>query len=176
MTRHEALAEVRATCEAILAQRRLDLVEFAYIGESIGKVLRITLERGDQPVSLDEIADVSEEISRALDIEDPIQGRYTLEVASAGLERPLLKPADYERFNGRDVKVRLEEAVEGRRNFKGRLRASNAQTFVLELEEGSVVELPYGSVAKANLAVDWEQEMKKRPERSGSLETSGGNL
>ena len=177
MTRPEALAEVRSTCESIIADHGLEIVEFAFMGEpGIGRVLRITVERIGEEVSLEEIADVSEEISRALDLEDPIEGRYTLEVASPGIERPLVKPSDYVRFEGREVKVRLDSPIEGRRNFKGVIRSSNEQAFVLELEDSSVVELPYSSVARANLVVDWEQELKKKPEPSGSLGTSGGNL
>lgn len=124
--------------------------------------------------SLDEVAQVSEEISRALDAEDPIPGRYTLEVSSAGLERPLVRPSDYHRFAGRRVKVRTLEPIEGRRTFTGSIRSAEDEAFVLDADgaphgpEGAdatsgVVEVPYVAVARARLVVDWEQELRGRP-------------
>lgn len=156
------IERIRPTCEAVLARRGLDLVDLTLGREAVGRVLRVTVERIDGDVTLDEIASVSEEISRALDLEDPIEAAYTLEVASPGIERPLLKPADYSRFDGSEIKVRTVDPIEGRRNFKGRITRSGEESFVLDLDDSGVVEIPYVSVAKANLVVaDWAEELKR---------------
>ncbi|HLI56930.1 MAG TPA: hypothetical protein VKY26_07815, partial [Actinomycetota bacterium] len=92
-------------------------------------------------------------------------GRYTLEVASAGIERPLVRPADYHRFQGRRVKVTCEEPIEGQRVFQGVVRSAGDESFVLEGIEGrkspdEVVEIPFAAVAKARLVADWDRELK----------------
>lgn len=160
MSRPEALAVVRGTCESIAEQRGLEVVEVSLLGSGGRRMLRVILDKPDQVLTLNEIADVSEEISRSLDIDDPIEGSYTLEVSSAGLERPLTRPEHYTRFAGREVKVRVSEPIEGQRNFIGTIKHSGNETFVLELTEGGVVEIPYSAVARANLTVDWDAELK----------------
>lgn len=160
MTSTDSLEVVRAICEPIVAKRGLEVVEVRLGPGSGGRTLTLTVDRAEIPVTLGEIADVSEEISRALDIDDPIEGRYTLEVSSAGIERPLVRPSDYQRFTGREIKVRCLEGIEGRRNFKGRINSTSAETFVLAAEDGTVVEIPYGQVGSAKLVVDWDAELK----------------
>lgn len=160
MTSTDALEVVRATCEPILAKRALELVEVRLGPGASGRTLTLTVDRAENPVTLGEIADVSEEISRALDIDDPIEGRYTLEVSSAGIERPLVKPSDYERFTGREITVRCLDGIEGRRNFKGRIKSAGAETFLLGAEDETVVEIPYEQVGRAKLVVDWDAELK----------------
>ena len=161
MPRPEVADAVRATCESILSARGVELVTFSLGRESVGQTLRLTVDRPGGTVSLGEIVEISEEVSKALDTEDPIPGRYTLEVASAGIERPLVRPADYRRFQGRRVKVRCEEPIEGQRVFTGTLRSAGDESFVLESEaNGEVVEIPYVGVAKARLVADWDRELK----------------
>lgn len=157
----EAVIErVRSICEAVLRRRDLELVDLTLGREAGGRVLRVLVERPDGGVTLEEITSVSEEFSRALDLEDPIEGAYTLEVSSPGIERPLLRPGDYARFEGHPVKVRTTDPIEGRRNFKGVISRSGDETFVIELEDVGVVEIPFVSVAKANLVADWAKELK----------------
>jgi ribosome maturation factor RimP len=154
---------IRPTCEAVLHRRGLDLVALTLGREAGGRVLRVLVERLDGSLTLGEIASVSEEISRALDLEDPIEGAYTLEVSSPGIERPLLRPSDYARFEGHPARVRTTDPIEGRRNFKGVIQRSGDETFVLELEDVGVVEIPFVSVAKAKLVADWTKELKGGP-------------
>lgn len=173
MIRPEVADAVRATCESILAARGVELVTFNLGRASMGQTLSITVDRHDATVSLDEIVEITEQISKALDAEDPIPGRYTLEVASAGIERPLVRPADYRRFQGRRVKVRCQEPIEGQRVFTGTIRSAGDESFVLEALDGprggpdaagqeqqDVVEIPYVGVAKARLVADWDSELK----------------
>ncbi|MGI8426280.1 MAG: ribosome maturation factor RimP [Actinomycetota bacterium] len=159
MTGPEVLAEVRATCEVIAGGHDLEVVEVVFTTEHRARILRVTLDRIEGPVSVDDLAEVSEEISRALDIEDPIKGKYTLEVSSAGIERPLMKPSDYRRFSEREVAVKVAEGIEGQRNFTGHISTAGDESFVLTLKDGTFVEIPYSSVARTTLVVDWAAEL-----------------
>lgn len=155
-----AYETARRISEEVLAARDLELVEITLQKEGRDRVLRITLDSASEPLGVDEIALVSEEISRALDLEDPIEGRYMLEVASAGLERPLMKPGDYVRFTGKEISVKTTKPIEGRRTFAGSIAQAGGETFVVTTSEG-VVEIPYVSVARARLIVDWDAELRK---------------
>lgn len=159
MARSEILATLIATCEPILHRRDLELVDLTLGREAGRRLLRVTVDRGDRPVSLDEISEISEEISRALDMEDPIEERYVLEVASPGIERPLVRPSDFQRFAGRRARARTADPIEGRRNFTGVIASAGDESFVLRTDDG-VVEIPYVAVANARLVVDWDRELK----------------
>lgn len=89
-------------------------------------------------VSVDDCADVSHQLSTLLDVEDPFPASYTLEVSSPGLDRPLVKPEDFDRFKGETIKVKLHRPLEGRRNFKGRLLGLADGNVILELDGGKV--------------------------------------
>lgn len=172
------LEQVRATCEQIVERRGLELVELTLGRAARGHALVITVDDPEGPTSLEEIERVSEEISRALDADDPFPGRYMLEVSSAGLERPLLRPRDYRRFEGRKIKARTHEPVEGRKVFTGTIRSAGDETFVLDGDRDSgsvVVELPYTSVSRARLMVDWEEELRGRPAGPAATSAAGSN-
>lgn len=169
MTGPDVLGRVRATCDAIAARRGLEVVEVAFLSQRGSRVLGVTLDREEGSLSIDEISAVSEEISRALDIEDPIPGRYTLEVSSAGIERPLTKPSHYERFAGSTVSVKCVEPIEGRRNFQGDLMRAGGESFVLRLDDGTSVEIPYSNVGRTRLVADWEAELRGLAGNSKSI-------
>ncbi|MGH2718559.1 MAG: ribosome maturation factor RimP [Actinomycetota bacterium] len=165
MARPELSDVVRATCEELLAARGVELVTLTLGREPVGQTLRLTVDRPEGTIPLDEIVAISEAVSRALDDTDPIPGRYTLEVSSAGIERPLVQPADYRRFQGRRAKVKVAEPIEGQRVFVGTIRSAGSEAFVLEAIEGrksldEVVEIPFSAVAKAHLEADWDRELK----------------
>lgn len=173
MPRPEVTDAVRAICEAVLAERGVELVTCTLgRGESGGQALSLTIDRPNKTVSLDEIVEISGELSRALDERDPIPSRYALEVASAGIERPLVRAADYQRFQGARVKVRCEAPIEGQRVFTGTIRSAGAESFVLDSDDETTVEIPFVAVARARLVADWEKELKGlrgAPESSGEL-------
>ncbi|MBW3588332.1 MAG: ribosome maturation factor RimP [Actinobacteria bacterium] len=160
MIRAETVEAVRATCESVIASHDVELVDFVLTKSGRGQLLRITLDRPDGALPLGEIEGISRELSRALDLKDPIEGRYILEVSSAGLERPLTKPSDFSRFEGRLAKVKVREPIEGGKVFQGEIVSSNDETFVISSEDGMRVEIPYSSIVKANLQVDWSKELK----------------
>ena len=126
-----------------------ELVEARF---SPGPVLTLLVDREDGPVDHEFCSQVISTVSPALDAEG-----YggSLEVSSPGIERPLTKPEHFKRFLGREVKVRVGEPIDGRRNFTGVIERAGERDFVLKLLEGGAeVELPFGSVARANLKED----------------------
>lgn len=102
-------------------------------------------------ITVDHCSDVSHQISGVLDVEDPINVPYTLEVSSPGLDRPLMKIEHFERYVGSTIKVRLSWAVSDRKNFLGKLMSVNMDEIAMELDDGEAVVLPFNAVKRANL-------------------------
>lgn len=139
----------------ILESMGLELVdiEFGKVGRDA--VLRLFIDK-EGGVMLDDCADVSRELSMILDVEDVITCNYTLEVSSPGLDRPLKKPSDYERFSGRLIKVRTYEPLQDdrgnkRKTFLGKLEGLFDGVIRMTLTEGQSASIPLDRVAKANL-------------------------
>ncbi len=129
--------------------RGTELVEARF---SAGPLLTLLVDREDGPVDHEFCSQVVSTVTPALDAEG-YSG--SLEVSSPGIERPLTKPEHFRRFLGREVKVRVGEPIDGRRNFTGVIERTSEKDFVLKLLEGGAeVELPFGSVARANLKED----------------------
>jgi ribosome maturation factor RimP len=102
-------------------------------------------------VTIDDCQAVSRDVGTALDVhEDLIPGHYRLEVSSPGLERPLVKLDDFERFRGREAKLRVKTPIDGRRKFQGRLLGVDGDVVTLE-QDGRPVQLPFGDIDRANL-------------------------
>lgn len=115
-------------------------------------LLRVFIDK-EGGVSLDDCADISYQLSGMLDVEDPIQLAYTLEVSSPGIDRPLLKPEHFQTYVGESVKIRLQWPVDGARNFRGQIQSADEAKIKLE-QDGEVVELPYAAITKARLIGD----------------------
>ena len=117
-----------------------------------GPLLTLLVDRESGPVDHEYTVEVIRCVSPALD-EEGFDG--IVEVSSPGLDRPLTKPEHFRRFVGKEAKVKLAEPLEGRRNFSGTIERADEAGFVLKLPEGGAeVELPFGSVSKANLKED----------------------
>ena len=116
-------------------------------------VLRVYIDNPNG-VSIDDCADVSRQLSAILDVEDPFSGSYSLEVSSPGFDRPLVKPADFERFAGEVIKVKLRQPIEGRRNFKGRLLGLTGEDVVL-LVDDQQISLALDGIERARLVPDY---------------------
>lgn len=122
-------------------------------------VLRLFVDR-EGGVTLDDCAQVSRELSEILDVEDFIQGYYTLEVSSPGLNRPLKKAADFERYRGRLVRIKTfellpDDAGNPRKTFTGELLGLDNGVVRLKLNEGQTAGIPLDKVAKANLEFEF---------------------
>ena len=126
-----------------------ELVEARFSG---GPLLTLLVDREDGPVDHEFCSRVVSAISPSLEAEG-YNGPF--EVSSPGIERPLTKPEHFRRFVGRGAKVRTSEPLQGRRNFTGVIERAGDEDFVLKLLEGGAeVELPFGSVVRANLKED----------------------
>ncbi len=149
------LGTLQALAEPLLADMGLELVEVQYRREGQGWVIRFFLDK-EGGVSLDDCVEASREISARLEVEDPVDHAYHLEVSSPGLERPLKKKEDYLRFAGRRVRIKLRHPLEGGeegRVLVGTLRGLEEEEAILEREEG-VIRLALDTIAKARLTLD----------------------
>ena len=119
-------------------------------------VLQVMAERADGgAMTVDDCVEISHGISVLLDTEDPIAGAFTLEVSSPGIDRPLTRLRDFERFAGFEARIETRKAIAGRRRFKGRLRGIVEGTegmVSIDLADGPV-ELPFDAIAKADLVL-----------------------
>lgn len=122
--------------------------------------LQIMAEPADgRTMTVDHCADISRAVSAVLDVEDPIPGAYSLEISSPGLDRPLVKLRDFERFAGFEVKLETTEVVDGRRRFKGRLGGTEGNLVVIDVD-GERLTLAHEDIAKAKLIVTDEMLAK----------------
>jgi ribosome maturation factor RimP len=124
-------------------------------------LLRVFIDK-PSGVTLDDCSDVSYQLSGVLDVEDPIQVPYRLEVSSPGVERPLLKPAHYQRHIGSRIKLRTKWPVEGQRNFSGTIEAVDPDKVMMKLDEDKTIELPFDAIGRGHLVIDFKVENPKR--------------
>ena len=152
MSRRTIEATVAEWVEEIVAGSDLELVDVEYVKEHESWILRVFLDKPGG-IDLDDCQSVSQILDQKLDEEDPIPGSYSLEVSSPGLERPLKKEADFQRFVGRSVEIRTYRGIHGRKRFTGMLEGLQDQNVLLKWE-GETIEIPLELIAKANLAME----------------------
>ena len=143
--------------EPVVAGQGYELVDLEFKNELGSWILRVYIDnpRAEGGVGLDDCATVSRELSAVLDVDDAIQGHYSLEVSSPGLNRPLKKEADFARFVGKKAKIRTRHPVgESRRNFSGTLVAVDGGKVKIDVGD-QVCEVPVDDVEKANLVYEF---------------------
>ncbi|HEX6174025.1 MAG TPA: ribosome maturation factor RimP [Candidatus Binatia bacterium] len=128
-------------------------VELRPEGSRRGRVLRLYLDKHGGP-NIDELGRVSRQLSELLDTQDIVEGSYTLEVSSPGINRPLKKPEHFQRFIGKRVRVRTGDMIEGRRSFLGILNEVTGEKIKIEVE-GKQYEIPFSMIEKSNYEHDW---------------------
>ena len=141
--------------ERVVAREGLEFVH-AEIGGGRNPILQVFIDKPGG-VTIEDCTTVSHHLSLVLDVEDLIPHQYTLEVASPGLDRGLYKEADYERFAGLPCHIRLSEAINGQRNFHGKLIGldhDGEAAAVIEDETGKQHRLPLAKIAKANVEIE----------------------
>ncbi len=114
--------------------------------------LQIMAERPDGGIEVEDCAAISRAVSAVLDVEDPISGEYVLEVSSPGIDRPLTRLKDFERYDGYEARLETEELIDGRRRFRGALRGVEAEEVLIEIPEG-VVGLRFDWITDAKLVL-----------------------
>jgi ribosome maturation factor RimP len=145
----------------------LELVHTEVAGPENNPIVRVFIDKPGG-VTHDDCSEVSTQIGTILDVEDFIHAAYTLEVSSPGIERGLYKPADYERFTGRSAKIKTRVAIGNQRNFRGTIAGLANDQVVFDDRTSGRVEIPFESIAKANLEVDVESEFRHARERDAT--------
>lgn len=141
--------EIRALLEPRAAEHGFELVNVEVAGGDRRPVVKVFLDR-EGGIDIDAIASANAWIAETIERDDALPRPYTLEVSSPGVDRPLTKLADFERFAGEDAVVRTSEPLEGRSRFTGRIEAVDGDIVVLDCD-GATYRIPHSTVAKARL-------------------------
>jgi ribosome maturation factor RimP len=159
-------AIVRPTVEGM----GFDLVRLRLIGGR-RMTLQIMAERaagaeGAGTMEVEDCAELSRQLSVVLDVEDPLEREYTLEVSSPGIDRPLTRLADFDRWEGYEARLEMDEAVDGRKRFKGILAGTEGSEVLIEVDEGTIgLEFDWLSDAKLVLTDELVAESLRRSKR-----------
>ncbi len=145
---------VTALARSVVEADGLTLDRVEYRGPGRHAVLRVYIDK-EGGATVEDCARVSEELAVILDVEDPIDGPYHLEVSTPGLDRPLRTTGDYERFAGRLVRLHTFRPIEGKREFLGRLAGLEGEAVRIEDRIlGREVTVPLDAVSKAHLEIE----------------------
>ncbi len=145
--------------EPIVVSLGCELWGLEYLTQGRYTTLRLFID-APAGVSLEDCEKVSRQVSSVMDVEDPIDGEYTLEVSSPGMDRPLYTPAHYARYVGETVNVRLRMARDGRRRFKGDIVKVDGDDVVITVE-GKEILLPVDAIDKANIVPRYDEIISK---------------
>lgn len=137
----------------VLEGMGFELVRVRLMSSTKSKTLQIMAQRPDGGIEVDECAQISTAVSAVLDVEDPIEDEYTLEVSSPGIDRPLTRLKDFAAFDGYEVKIETTEMIDGRRRFKGALAGVEGEDVLLAIEEN-------GEELTIGLKFDWLSDAK----------------
>jgi ribosome maturation factor RimP len=165
---------VRAIADRVAASSGLEVLDVEFLGGGKARMLRVFLDKpaaGNDPmagVTHEDCANFSREFGTILDVEDAMPGSYTLEVSSPGLDRKLVKAADFTRFTGSRIKLMTRQPVDNNRHFEGRLESFENGRLTLDLSvashksrkkmgdaAGKKIEIEFANVEKANLVPEF---------------------
>ena len=146
----ESLGEVEELVRPPIEGLGYDLVRVRLTGGGT-PTLQIMAERKDRgEMSVDDCAEISRLVSALLDVEDPIAGAYTLEVSSPGLDRPLVREEDYERFAGFEARIETRRPIDGRKRFRGQLVGRRGADVVIAVDDAERA-IPFADVLRGKL-------------------------
>ncbi|MEM7610871.1 MAG: ribosome maturation factor RimP [Pseudomonadota bacterium] len=156
-------SEIEALLEPAIERLGFELVDLEYQPGGGQSVLRVFID-GPNGITLDDCAAVSHQVSGILDVEDPIPGEYNLEISSPGVDRPLRRPAHFEKYAGEQVKIRMAKGFAGRRRLKGQLVGLEDNEVIVAVDE-KTHRLPLGSIESARLVPDFDAGQQRLKER-----------
>jgi len=165
-------ARVRGIAERAARERGLELVHVEMAGGARSPVVRVFIDKPGG-VTHEDCSELSQHVGTVLDVEDFIPGTYTLEVSSPGLERGLYSRGDYERFAGRLARLKTRGAINGQRNFHGRILTVEGEWVLFDDRTTGRARVPLSEIAKANLEIDIEEEFRRAEEREREEKRSG---
>src|SRR5262245_46224585 len=161
---HESVAErIRKIAEQSAIDHGVELVHTEVAGPDGHPVVRVFIDKPGV-VTHEDCSDVSTQIGTVLDVEDFIHSAYTLEVSSPGLERGPYKRTCYERSAASQARIKTRVALNGQRNFRGRIVGIENEQVIFEDRTSGRVALPFDSIVKANLELDVESEFHRARE------------
>ncbi len=148
-------SRIEEIAQRVAQSEGLEVVAVEVKGAGGQRVVRVFIDKPEGVTHADcEL--VSQQVGTILDVEDVVPGgRYTLEVSSPGIERKLMKPQDYQRFQGKKARITLKDAIGGRRNWEGTLAGIEDGVVALEAAPGETVRFPFEQIQKAQLKFEW---------------------
>jgi ribosome maturation factor RimP len=151
----QVASKIEEIAQRVAQPEGLEVVEVEVKGGGSQRFVRISIDK-PAGVTHGDCELVSQQVGTILDVEDVVPGgRYTLEVSSPGVERKLLKPKDYERFQGKKARIALREPRDGRRHWEGTLAGLENGSIALEMQPGTTMRIPLDEIQKANLKFEW---------------------
>jgi ribosome maturation factor RimP len=154
MAKAAGVEKIEAITRSVAELQGIEVVEVELKGGGKNQFLRISIDK-PEGVTHDDCALISHSVGEILDADETIPNHYTLEVSSPGVERKLLKLADFERFSGKRAKLVLREPMEGQKSLEGILGGVSDDKIALALDTGAAVQIPYSQVDRANLKFEW---------------------
>ncbi|MDE3028627.1 MAG: ribosome maturation factor RimP [Paracoccaceae bacterium] len=134
------------------------------------RILQIMADRPEGGIVVDDCAKISTAVSAILDVEDPIEDNYTLEVSSPGIDRPLTRLKDFDMWEGYEARIETTELIDGRRRFKGILAGVDGDEVLIEIEEGTIgLNFEWLSDAKLILTDELIAEMLRQRKDAGII-------
>lgn len=149
------LETIEKMLKPVLGAMGYQLVERELVTDMGRLILRLYIDK-EGGVTLDDCSEASRAVSAHLDVEDPIPGKYDLEISSPGVERPLRYPEDFARFAGETIKLRTTTPLEGRQNYRGLLKGCDAENIYMTVDETEFT-IPFSALLKARIVKDWNQ-------------------
>ena len=148
-------ATIEEIVQPIVDAKNFEIVDIEYVKEAGEYYLRVYLDK-EGGISLSDCEVVSRELSEILDKKDPIKDNYFLEVSSPGLDRPLKKDKDFERYKGRDVEIKLYKPMNGSKQFEGELVGLTEDNNIKVIIDGEEVDFTRKEVALIRLAIRFQ--------------------
>jgi ribosome maturation factor RimP len=149
-------AEIAALAEPVLVDLGFRLVRVVISGRN-GTTVQIMAERPDGAITVEDCATISRQLSVLLDVNNPLPGAYTLEVSSPGIDRPLVRPGDFQDWCGHEARIELRDPIDGRKRFRGVLLGLKADAVQIGVDLGPLgrqeIGLPIARVAEARLVL-----------------------
>ena len=146
--------EIAALLAPTVASLQLELLGVEFAPSGAHALLRLYVDAAGRAVTIEDCEAVSREVSAVLDVNDPIASRYTLEVSSPGLDRPLFTPAQFAKHLGETVKINLQIPQDGRRRLQGAIVGVEGDVIRLRVDDAEV-RVPHANMDKARLVPDW---------------------
>ncbi|MFA5957538.1 ribosome maturation factor RimP [Hyphomicrobium sp.] len=176
-------AEIAAIVEPVLVDLGFRLVRVKIQGEGRDRSVQLMTERPDGSITVDDCEAISKGISPVLDVANPISGAYRLEISSPGIDRPLVRPSDFEDWAGHEAKIELSEAIDGRKRFKGILEGFEDGEVRIKADTGEHgiqhLGLPVNLVSDAKLVLTDElvrEALQRAKERHSTRPGDGAEL